>query len=337
MNLLVLGGTQFVGRHLVAQALERGHTVTLFHRGRTNPELFPEAEHVLGDRDGGLDTLAGRNWDAVVDTCGYVPRLVRDAAKALHSAAPFYAFVSTISVYAEPGGEGEGPNEDSPLGVLEDETTETVDGATYGPLKALCEAEVRNVYGDAALIVRPGLIVGPHDPTGRFTWWPARAARGGRFVAPDAPATPTQFIDARDLTAWLLDMIERRVGGTYNATGPVPPATLGDVVAAGVAAAGTDAEPVWLPEETLLAAEVRPFMELPLWVTREGRGLMNVDVSRAVAQGLHFRSVSETVADTLAWWRALPEDARPGEGRAGIAAEKEAALLAAADARDGLR
>jgi 2'-hydroxyisoflavone reductase len=335
MNLLILGGTVFVGRHLVEQALERGHDVTLFNRGRTNPELYPEVEHLHGDRDGGLAVLAGRKWDAVIDTCGYVPRVVRASAEALKDAVDHYTFVSSVSVYVEEGGQG--PDEDSPVGRLEDETVEVVDGRTYGPLKALCEEAVSAVFGDRALNVRPGLIVGPNDPTGRFTWWPARADRGGPFVAPDTPDAPTQFIDVRDLASWMLDMVERGEAGAYNATGPVPPVTVGDVIAASLAAVGEGAsnvagdprpapEPVWVPEATLLELEVAPFMEQPLWVPREGWAFMEADVSRAVAQGLSFRPLAETVIDTLAWHRSLPEADRPT--RAGLSPEKEAAVLA---------
>ena len=220
MRLLILGGTKFLGRHAAVEALRHGHELTLFNRGQTDAEAFPEAERITGDRDGGLDGLEGRNFDAVIDTSGYVPRVVRASAELLHGHTKLYLFVSTISVYA---GFGEPVDEESAVGTLADETVEEVTGDTYGPLKALCEAAVQDVYGDRAAIVRPGLIVGPYDPTDRFTYWVRRVADGGEVLAPGRPERMTQVIDARDLASFLLDLAEGLQGGVYNATGEPTP------------------------------------------------------------------------------------------------------------------
>ena len=202
MKLLILGGTAFLGRHLVEAALAAGHELTLFNRGRTNPGLFPAAEELHGDRTEGLEPLRGRRWDAVVDTCGFVPRFVGTAVDLLAEAAGHYTFVSSISAYADLGSPG--LREDAPLATMEDETVEEIRGDTYGPLKALCEEVVRRGFPDRCLIVRPGLIVGPHDPTDRFTWWPWRMAQGGQALAAEPRDAPVQVVDARDLAAWML-------------------------------------------------------------------------------------------------------------------------------------
>ena len=227
MRLLVLGGTRFLGRHLVEAALARGHEVTLFNRGQTNPELFPGVERLTGDRDGGLDALRGRRWDAVVDPSGYVARVVRQSCELLAGAAGAYAFISTASVYPL---YSEDKSEDGPLDRLADPASEDV-RADYGALKAVCESVVTGAFGDRALIVRSGLIVGPHDPTGRFTYWAARLARGGEVLGPGAPERRVQFIDARDQVAWILDMLEAGRGGPYNVTGPTTPLTFGELLA----------------------------------------------------------------------------------------------------------
>lgn len=328
MKLLVLGGTVFVGRHLVAQALARGHEVTLFHRGRRGAELFPEARRILGDRDGDLATLAAGRWDAVVDTCGYVPRVVRRSAETLSGRAEFYLFVSTISVYRQltyPG-----LRETAPLAELPRET-ETVDGETYGPLKALCEGAVREVFAERAAIVRPGLIVGPHDPTDRFTWWPWRIAAGGdRFgplreiLAPAPRDRPVQFIDARDLTAWMLDLVEQCHDGVFHATGPERVMTLEQMIerCGGVASRTT-----WVSEEFLLAQGVAPWSDIPLWAPPDSPGLLQVDCAKALAAGLRLRNVADTARDTLAWRAGEGERERPFA--AGLTRERETELLEA--------
>jgi 2'-hydroxyisoflavone reductase len=330
MRLLVLGGTLFLGRHLVDEALVRGHDVTLFTRGRTNAELFPEAERLHGDRDGGLQALAGREWDAVVDTSGYVPRVVRESARLLAPAVGMYAFVSSVSAYADVS---RTVDEDALLAVLDDPASEDVD-RHYGALKAASEREVQDAFGERALIVRPGLVVGPHDPTDRFTYWVERGARGGEMLAPGSPDRQIQLIDARDVARFVLDMLARGAGGVFNLAGPVPPATMADLVEAVVREGHAGTRPVWVPDALLLAHGAGEWVELPLWVASpEWRALLAVDVSRAVAAGLRLRPLDETVRDTLAWARRRDGErpAKPGPrvARAGLGPARERDLLAA--------
>jgi 2'-hydroxyisoflavone reductase len=317
MRILVLGGTVFLGRHVVEAALARGHDVVLFNRGRTKPELFPEVEKLRGDRDGDLGALRSQAFDAVVDTSGYVPRIVAGTLDALGEVG-HYTFVSSISVY---GDLSQPPTESSPVGILERETEE-VDGDTYGPLKALCEDAVRARF-PAAFVVRPGLISGPWDPTGRFTYWPVRVAAGGRVLAPAPPERRVQIIDVRDLAAWIVVAAERRLDGTYNAV--CEPFALGELLEACRDVAGSDAEPVWVDPEFLAEHEVGEWMELPLWLhDKRYGGMLEVDPSLALGAGLSPRALAETVSATLAWWRS--GDAPP-DAPAGLAREKEQRLL----------
>ncbi len=331
MKLLVLGGTLFLGRHFVEAALERGHVPTLFHRGRTAPGLFPAAERVLGDRDGGLGALDGRTFDAVVDTSGYVPRIVRESARLLAPRAACYAFVSTISVY--PDTVPAGADEDHPTTPLDDPLDESLTGGRYGALKAACEREAVAAFGNRTLVVRPGLIVGPHDPTDRFTWWLRRLRRGGETLAPGDPGQPLQLVDVRDLASAMLDWIERGVTGTLNVTGPAERLTLGSALEGCRAALGGDARLAWVAESFLLAREVRPWLELPLWVPAASHGFLDVSISRALAHGMRFRALSDTARDTLAWDDATPAAARPPKSGlqfpVGLDAEKERELLEA--------
>jgi 2'-hydroxyisoflavone reductase len=292
----LIGGPKFVGRALIDAALAAGHELTLFNRGRTNAELYPEVERIVGDRDGGLDALGDRKWDAVVDTCGYFPRIVRASARLLRERVGCYAFVSSISVYADLGS---GPDEDSPVATVEDEVTEDLGGdyGRYGPLKALCEREVLEAFGERALILRPGLIVGPHDPTGRFTYWPHRLARGGEVLAPAPPERHVQFIDVRDLAEWTIRLLEERRAGVLNATGTG--------VAWGELLAGADT--TWATDTFLVEQGVGEWMELPLWIADpEMAGLHDTDVSRALATGLRFRPLAETMEATLAGASLVP-------------------------------
>jgi len=318
MRLLVLGGTAFLGRHTVEAALRRGDEVTIFTRGRTHPELFPEAEHLVGDRDGGLEALSDRTWDGVVDTSGYVPRVLRMSAELLRGAVGRYVFVSSISVY----GDFSLPvDEESPVAVLDDPFSESVE-ADYGALKAACEHVVEEVFGARGASVRAGLLVGPHDPTDRFTYWPRRLAEGGDVLAPGDPAAPVQLVDARDLGAWLVELAEQGPGGVFNATGPAAPLTLGELLERAIAAVGSDARLVWTDEQRILDAGVQPWIELPLWVAGdEYAGFQRAGIERALAAGLRFRPVEETVRDTLAWSREA------GEQRPTLTRERERAIL----------
>jgi 2'-hydroxyisoflavone reductase len=329
MELLILGGTSFLGRHLVDAALARGHGVALLNRGRTRPGLWREVEELRGDRDGDLKALGERSWDAVIDTSGYVPRVVQASAELLAAAAPHYTFVSSISVYAD---FRSGPNETSPLARLAEPESEDVQ-RHYGPLKAGCERVVEAAFPRGALIVRPGLIVGPWDPTGRFTYWPARLARGGDVLAPEPRDLKVQFVDARDLAAWTIALVERGTTGIFNATGPVPRPTLEELLETCRRVADSPARLRWVGAEFLRAAGVEEFSDLPLWIVdRDMAGFMDADVSRAVGAGLRFRPLEETVRDTLAWARDHPEwepSRKQGVSlpAAGMSGEREAELL----------
>ena len=319
MKLLVLGGTRFLGRALVEAAVARAHDVTLFNRGQTNPDLFPEVEKIRGDRTVDLSALGGREWDAVVDVATFLPRVVQLAVDALGDRVGRYVYVSSISAYADLSTP---PVEDAPVAELDDPQSESPED--YGPLKAACERVVADAYPDAALVVRPGLIVGPHDPTDRFTYWPRRIAEGGRALAPAPPDAPVQFIDVRDLAAWIVEATERGLSGVYNATGE--PTTFGAVIDACLRVAGGGAEVVWVPSERLVAEGVGEWMELPLWIASpEYAGMQRASVARALAAGLRLRPIGDTVRDTLAWDR---EREIPRADGVGLAPERERELLA---------
>jgi 2'-hydroxyisoflavone reductase len=316
MRILILGGTRFLGRHTVDVALARGHDVTLFNRGQTSPLLFPDVEKLRGDRDGDLSALEGRAFDAVVDTSGYVPRIVQRTLDALGDVG-HYTFVSTISVYADVSTP---PTESSPVAERQEPTEEVTQA--YGELKADCEEVVRARF-PAAFVPRPGLIVGPWDPTGRFTYWPQRIAADGRVLAPAPPDADAQVIDVRDLAGWIVRAAEDGLAGTYNAVDrPTTRATLIETCAR---VAGTDPEVVWVAPEFLLEHEVGEWMELPLWLSSpEYAGMLSVDPSPAFGAGLETRPLDETVRDTLAWVQA---GEAPGEPPAGLDPEKEQAVL----------
>jgi 2'-hydroxyisoflavone reductase len=312
LRLLVFGGTGFLGRHVVEAALAAGHEPTLFNRGRTSPELFPDVEKLVGDRYGDLAPLRGRAWDAAIDVPARSPRQVRSAVEAL-SGIEHYTFVSSISVYRDFSRMG--IDEAAPLREYEP-TMGDEDMETYGPRKAECERIVAAAFPGRALIVRPGLIVGPHDPTDRFTYWAARLARGGEILAPGPPERIVQFVDARDLAPWIVRLVEERRTGVFNATNEG--VSMGELLAGG--------DVTWVTDEFLLEQGVGEWMELPLWLADpEWVGMHGADVSRAVAAGLRFRPVAETVRDTAAWAATRAEH----EPEAGLAAERERELLEA--------
>lgn len=325
MKLLILGGTIFLGRHIVEAARQRGHTVTLFNRGQRNADLFPQLEKLRGDRraEGGLDALKGHTWDAVIDTCGYIPREVRASAQLLANATERYIFISTESVYAN--FQQAGIDESYATGTLADETVEEITGETYGPLKVLCEREAEAALAGRALIIRPGLIVGPHDPTDRFTYWPTRIARGGEVLAPQHAGYAVQFIDVRDLAAWTVNMVEAKQTGVFNADGPT--LTLGEVLQTSQAQSGSEARLVWVTEEFLAQNNVAPWSELPLWIPEsdaDSAGFARISIEKARAAGLTHRPLADTVQDTLAWAATRPAEHK---WRAGLSAEREAELL----------
>lgn len=322
MNLLIIGGTRFVGRHLVEYALARGHTITLFNRGQSNPDLFPQVEHLRGDRATDLALLKDRSWDAVIDTCGYVPRIVQLSAQALVGHTDRYVFISTVSVYAEDNPRG--MDEDSPLAKLKDESVEEITGETYGGLKVLCEKVVEEAYPDRALIIRPGLIVGPHDPTDRFTYWPWRIAQGGEVLAPGNPHQPQQVIDVRDMAQWIVSMVEEKRAGIFNAVGPDYALTTKQMLEACVAVCNPQAQLTWLSESFLLDHKVEPWSEMPVWLPEKESAMDTCSNARAIAAGLKIRPLAETFRDTLAWAKTRPADYA---WRAGMKPEREAELL----------
>ena len=320
MNLLILGGTRFVGRHMTRAALERNHTVTLFNRSNTNPDLFPDVEHLCGDRDGDMSALEGRSWDAVIDTCGYVPRVVRKSAELIQ--AEHYTFVSSISVY--PDDMPLHADESAEVIQLEDPTTEEVVGETYGGLKVLCEEVVREVFPDAALLLRPGLIVGPFDYTDRFVYWPHRVDEGGEVLAPESPDVPIQFIDARDFADFAIASVEDRLTGTYNVVSPADHFTMGELLETCKKVSESDATFTWVAEDFLLERGIRRWSwDLPLWMKEEDRNFLRVSSQKALSQGLEIRPLELTVRDTLGWDKTRPE----GEFTRVVSKEREREIL----------
>ncbi|HKU68238.1 MAG TPA: NAD-dependent epimerase/dehydratase family protein [Candidatus Baltobacteraceae bacterium] len=328
MTILIIGGTRFVGRHIADAFAARGHGVTLFNRG-SNPEVHADLEQIHGDRAGDLERLPDRSWDAVIDTSGYTPNIVEASARYFKGRARRYVFVSTISVY-DPS-KSAGPDEDAPLQELpQDADPAEYADERYGALKVLCERAVQREFGDGVTIVRPGLVAGPFDPTDRFTYWPVRFDAGGEVVTPPEQSA-VQYIDARDLAAFVARAVENGIDGTFNCVTPRQSLTFGDLCRACMhEASAEDAAMVPIPDEFLAQREVRPWSEFPLWIpsASEYAAIANSDSSRALAAGLTIRPIAETVRDVLAWARAAEK--RPGALKAGMAPEREAALLEAA-------
>ncbi|HEY5185624.1 MAG TPA: NAD-dependent epimerase/dehydratase family protein [Actinomycetes bacterium] len=324
MRILVAGGTRFIGRLFVEAALGRGHEVTLLHRGASGEDLFPQAEHRHTDRDGDLGVLAGGRWDATVDISAYFSRQVRSLAAALDGRGSRYTYVSSISAYADPAGPG--TVEGSPLLEPAADDVDQITAESYGRLKVSCELAAAELFTDGLLVVRPTYVVGPYDTTGRFTWWVLRMAGGGRVLAPGAPDLPIQVIDGRDMTTWMLDLVERRATGAFHAASPRPPHGFGDLLAAvgdAVAPAGTSL--TWVDEAFLLDAG-EDGGSLPLWPGGDpGRWANAVDPSAAYASGLAPRPLADTVRDTLAWARAADQPTRDGVG---LTPARETELLA---------
>ncbi len=317
MNILVLGGTQFVGRHIVLAALAAGHRVTTFTRGRTPDELPDEVERLHGDRGSDLSALEGRTWDACVDVSGYLPRVVRASAEALARSVGRYLFISTVSVYADFSA---APiTEESALIELPDPTTENI-GEAYGGLKVLCERAVQAVFGERTTIVRPDIVAGPYDPTGRYTYWPLRLAQGGQVLAPGDGLDLVQYVDARDLAAFTLHLLTQDQGGVYNAVGAAY--TWRDFLTHVARGVGATPDLHWV-ETGVLEGSGIGWNELPLFVPRSSgmEGLMNVSTERAFAAGLPHRDPAETARDVLAW--AQGQSIREGQ----LTPEREAELL----------
>ncbi len=318
---MILGGTVFLGRTLAEAAMRRGHAVTLFNRG-SNPGVINGARELHGDRGVNLEALHSGQWDCVIDTCGYVPRVVKMACRQLAARTTHYTFVSTVSVYADPSDDH--LDENSALATIADEATEEITEDTYGALKVLCEQEVNGAFPDNSLIVRPGLIVGPHDPSDRFTYWVDRVGRGGTVLGAGRQDQPVQLIDVRDLAEWALSMIENRVCGTYNACGPATPLSFEQMLRTIKRGTGSDALVVWPTDELLQAEGVRPGEGLPLWIPASDNadGLMRVSNQSAISANLTFRPLQTTVADTWAWVQK-----RNTPLKRGIDPEREAELV----------
>jgi nucleoside-diphosphate-sugar epimerase len=344
MKLLILGGTRFIGRHLVTAALARSHQITLFNRGQHQSTALTGVETIYGDRNRNLDKLQGLRWDAVVDTSGYLPRTVRDSAEFLSDSVDRYVFISTVSVYADLSVVE--VDETAPLATLTSEqldqaneidssgqTSAVTYGKMYGGLKALCEQAAEEALPNRVLIIRPGLIVGPYDYTDRFTYWVARVARGGEVLAPGRPARPVQFIDVRDLAEWTVKMIERKETGVYNAGGLANSLTMESVLDECKTVSNSDASFTWLSEEFLMGEKVAPWSEMPLWMPEEDaphlKGFMFINCDKAVGAGLRFRPLRETIKQTLKWHETLKtwNSSLSTQHSAALAPDKEQRLL----------
>jgi len=317
MNILIFGGTKFVGRHITDAALMHGHAVTLFNRGMTNADLFAGVEKIHANREGGLAALHGRRWDAVIDVNGYLPRLVGAAARALADCVPHYIYISTISVYAD--FQPRNQDELAPVAQLADPTTETIDNETYGGLKAQCEAEVTATFPDRATLLRLGYVVGPHDSTDRWTSWMRRLERGGKMLAPGDGTTPVQLIDARDVAAFTLRTAETPLMGTFNVTGPAAPLTWAAMLETARQVTHANTELIWVDDAFLTEHDVME--HLPMYPPPEIHGIMTANISKARRAGLEYTPLTETVRDTLAW------DAEHGTPRLGLTPEREQELL----------
>jgi len=336
MKLLILGGTRFLGRHLVTAALARDHEVTLFNRGRHSSEALTQVESIHGDRHSDLTKLEGRQWDAVVDTCGTLPRAVQAAAEVLSNSVERYVFISTQNVYADISSPG--VDETSPLKTLNSEQLDRANAIDtsgepsyaemYGGLKALCERAAEEAMPGRVLIIRPGLIVGPYDYTDRFTYWIARVAAGGEVLAPGRPERYVQFIDVRDLAEWIIKTVERKQMGTYNANGPTESLTMQAVLDESKSVSGSNASFTWVSEDFLLRENVSAWSEMPLWLPEQAAphltGFMFINCDKATAAGLTFRPLRDTVRDILTWYRTIRADEKL---QAGIDAQKEQELL----------
>ncbi len=324
LRVLILGGTGFIGPHFVEALRAGGHKLTLFNRGRHNAGLFPDIETLTGDRNGEVDALKNRDWDAVIDNSGYLPKQVRLTAELLKEHTSYYLFISSISAYADLSASS--VDEDGPLAELTDPDTEDI-RRHYGALKAACEKIVEQTYGDRGAIVRPTYIVGPGDSTDRFTYWPARVARGGAMLAPGSAGDPMQFIDVRDLADFVRRSVEQRLPGRFNACNPPRSVTIGQVLETSKRIAKSDAEFVWI-SPSFLEAQRLGGNQLPLYTDPAGKmpGLALVSSARAEAQGLRFRELAATIADTLAWHQKRPEEERQ-QPRAGLTPERETEVL----------
>jgi 2'-hydroxyisoflavone reductase len=322
VNVLIIGGSNFLGPHVVDALLHRGHRVTTFNRGRNQTRVAGDVERIIGDRANDIDRVGGRSFDAVIDTCGYLPRVVDMSVTLLAPSVRSYVFVSSISVYVDPL---QKPRDEScALATIAGPTIEQITNESYGPLKALCEQAVTKKMDGRAAIVRPGLIVGPLDPTDRFTYWPHRAALGGEMLVPGAPDHNLSFIDVRDLADFIVGAAEHGVSGTFNASGDTASMTTGDLIASCLRATGATTTATWVDEQFVKANKIEPWSELPAWIPTGEDSLMWASSARAVAEGLRYRSLDETVRATLDYTRSKGLDRTL---KAGLTRERESELL----------
>jgi len=339
LKILVLGGTGLIGPPMVRYALARGHEVTLFNRGKTNTQLFPELAKIRGDRNDDISALsaavdAGRSWDVVIDNTASIPRWVEESAQLLANSADLYLYTSSISAYADHST----PNADetAPVGTISDEeaaavtTNRDITGENYGPLKARCEKAAQNAFPGHCIVVRPGLIVGPGDYSDRFTYWPVRIHRGGEVMAPGNPTDPVQFIDCRDLGEWYIRLVEDKAVGVYNGTGPAAPMSIAEMLYGIRATTAVPLSFTWVPADFLKEHEVEEWVHMTVWVPPEGEyaGFSSASIGRALDNGLTFRPLASTAEDTVEYWQSLAEDRR-AKPRAGLDPDKETEVLAA--------
>lgn len=330
LRILILGGTGFIGPNVVRYAIDRGHEVTLFNRGRTNTHLFPNVEKLIGDRDGQLGALKNRTWDVVLDNTGYVPRLVRDSAQLLKGSVGRYLFTSTRQVFAD--FRAPDKKENAPKATLDDPSSENV-GQHYGALKVLCEQAVNDVYGKLATIVRPTAVAGPNDRTDRFTYWPVRINQGGEILAPGDYTDPIQFIDVRDLAEFMVHLLEKNASGTFNVAGPEADLSIAEFLYGCRAITSAKVRFTWVPADFLEKHNVQARRGMPLWISPKAKGETRSPVNRdkAIKHGLKFRSLAVTARDTLEWYLSKPGDQRVL--RRGVSAQREKEVLQAWHAR----
>jgi 2'-hydroxyisoflavone reductase len=341
--MLILGGTGFLGPAVVEEAIARGHSMTLFNRGKTNPQLFPDLEKIQGDREVGIEPLEaevaqGRTWDVVIDTSGYVPSHVRASASLVAEGARQYVFLSSVGAYAD---HGQPADETSPVAQADEEWIAGVKTireslANYGAMKALCEQEAEAAMPGRVTNIRPGLIVGPRDRSDRFTYWAVRVYRGGEILAPGAGIDPVQLVDVRDLATWILDCIEKKIMGLFNAISPAGRFTMAEMLYGIKGAFTTDARFTWVDADFLEAHEVAAWTNLPVWIPAEGEyaAFHLVSTEKAVAAGLKFRPLADTARDTVAWCNEERGEDYVFGKLAGISKERQDELLAAWHARE---
>lgn len=321
LKILILGGTTFLGPHLVQELQQHGHEVTIFTRGNQSSKIS-NVEELRGNRDGNLEALKNRNWDAIIDTSGHLPRLVRESSNLLTNSTNHYTFISTIGVYQD--FHKQQIDENYPTAKLENEDIEEITEQNYGALKAACEGVIQSFFPNRCLIIRPGLIVGPLDPTNRFTYWPVRLKKGGETLAPGSPNQLLQVIDVRDLAKWIVAMVEQQATGIYNVTGPAKPINFKQLLKECQDVTNSNVTLAWVDEDFLIEHQIQDWVEIPLWLSykRNMPGFLNVSIEKALKAGLVFRPISETIKAVLD-----EDNDKIDKNQSGLNADKERMLL----------